>query len=259
MYNEQLEKLIEMALMDGELTEKEKQILFKKAESFGVDLDEFEMVLEAKLFEKKQSTSKAEAPVAAAPKSDKLGDIKKCPACGAIIGAFKAICSDCGHEFSNIEATNSTQKLYNELVKIEEEERNRPVREKKKDKKNNSSSFFDRLLDDDDDDDDDYDVSETLRESRLVGVIFKRKAGVVSIFPVPNTKTDIIEFMILAVAEGSKKIGGFFSSMSDEEKNYIKAWRAKAEQVVAKARFSLKEDKKLLEELDQYAKQLEIK
>ena len=52
MYNEQLEKLIEMALMDGELTEKEKQILFKKAESFGVDLDEFEMVLEAKLFEK---------------------------------------------------------------------------------------------------------------------------------------------------------------------------------------------------------------
>ena len=27
MYNEQLEKLIEMALIDGELTEKEKQIL----------------------------------------------------------------------------------------------------------------------------------------------------------------------------------------------------------------------------------------
>ncbi|MEY4659601.1 MAG: hypothetical protein RJB36_1367, partial [Bacteroidota bacterium] len=54
MFNEQLEKLIEMALMDGELTEKEKQILFKKAESLGVDLDEFEMVLEAKLFEKQQ-------------------------------------------------------------------------------------------------------------------------------------------------------------------------------------------------------------
>ncbi len=55
MYNEQLEKLIEMALMDGELTEKEKQILFKKAEGMGVDLDEFEMVLEAKLFEKQKS------------------------------------------------------------------------------------------------------------------------------------------------------------------------------------------------------------
>lgn len=79
MYNAQLEKLIEMALMDGELTEKEKQILFKKAESFGLDLDEFEMVLEARLFEKKQSNKKVEAPVVAATKSDKFGDIKKMP------------------------------------------------------------------------------------------------------------------------------------------------------------------------------------
>ena len=46
MYNEQLEKLIDYALADGELTEKEKQVLFKKAESMGVDLDEFEMVLD---------------------------------------------------------------------------------------------------------------------------------------------------------------------------------------------------------------------
>ena len=30
MYNEQLEKLIDYALADGELTEKEKQVLFKK-------------------------------------------------------------------------------------------------------------------------------------------------------------------------------------------------------------------------------------
>lgn len=52
-YDKQLDKLIEMALIDGELTEKEKKVLFKKAESFGIDLDEFEMVLDAKLFEKK--------------------------------------------------------------------------------------------------------------------------------------------------------------------------------------------------------------
>ena len=54
MYNEQLEKLIDYALADGELTEKEKQVLFKKAESMGVDLDEFEMVLDARLFEKQK-------------------------------------------------------------------------------------------------------------------------------------------------------------------------------------------------------------
>jgi uncharacterized tellurite resistance protein B-like protein len=50
MYNEQIDNLINIALGDGELTEKEKQILFKKAEVEGIDLDEFEMVLDAKLF-----------------------------------------------------------------------------------------------------------------------------------------------------------------------------------------------------------------
>ena len=75
MYNEQIENLINLVLADGELTEKEKQILFKKAEAAGIDLDEFEIVLDAKLFEKQQ-TAKVTAPSVAAPKSDKLGDIK---------------------------------------------------------------------------------------------------------------------------------------------------------------------------------------
>lgn len=55
IYGEEIESLIEMALVDGEITEKEKQILFKKASSMGIDLDEFEMVLEAKLYEKKKA------------------------------------------------------------------------------------------------------------------------------------------------------------------------------------------------------------
>ena len=101
MYNEQLEKLIEMALMDGELTEKEKQILFKKAESFGVDLDEFEMVLDAKLAEKLQSQQKTAEKAAAAPKSGKYGDVRKCPSCGAILQSFQTKCDECGYEFKN--------------------------------------------------------------------------------------------------------------------------------------------------------------
>ena len=49
MYNEKLEALISAALADGVLTEKEKQVLFKKAEAMGIDLDEFEMVLEGRI------------------------------------------------------------------------------------------------------------------------------------------------------------------------------------------------------------------
>ena len=59
MYNEKLEALITAALADGVLTEKEKQILFKKAEAIGIDLDEFEMVLDARLVELKKKEAKA--------------------------------------------------------------------------------------------------------------------------------------------------------------------------------------------------------
>jgi len=52
MYSEKLEKLIEMSLLDGVLTEKEKSVLFKKAEAEGIDLDEFEIYLDARLYEK---------------------------------------------------------------------------------------------------------------------------------------------------------------------------------------------------------------
>lgn len=50
MYDEQLEQLIESALADGVLTDKEKMILLKRAQSKGIDLDEFEMMLEARLY-----------------------------------------------------------------------------------------------------------------------------------------------------------------------------------------------------------------
>ena len=51
LYSEKIEGLIDAALADGVLTEKEKQILFKKAQAEGIDLDEFEMVLDARLVE----------------------------------------------------------------------------------------------------------------------------------------------------------------------------------------------------------------
>ena len=39
MYNEKIESLINFALEEGELTEKEKQILFKNVQEEGIDLD----------------------------------------------------------------------------------------------------------------------------------------------------------------------------------------------------------------------------
>lgn len=53
-YNEELEQLIEIALTDGVLTDKEKDVIFKKAQALGVDIDELEMVLEARVYKMSQ-------------------------------------------------------------------------------------------------------------------------------------------------------------------------------------------------------------
>lgn len=115
MYNEKLEQLIDAALTDGELTEKEKQILFKKAMVMGIDLDEFEMVLDARLTKLQQEKKAKEQE--AAPKSNKFGDVKKCPACGAIVQSFYGSCPECGYTFENVEANSAVKELSNLLQK----------------------------------------------------------------------------------------------------------------------------------------------
>tara|TARA_B110000285_G_C15033049_1_gene567770 strand:+ start:483 stop:1166 length:684 start_codon:yes stop_codon:yes gene_type:complete len=53
-YNKKLETLIDLALLDAKISEKERKILIKKAQSFNIDLDEFEIVLEARLLRRKE-------------------------------------------------------------------------------------------------------------------------------------------------------------------------------------------------------------
>lgn len=65
-----LEKLIKAALVDGVVTDKERSILIKKVKEAGGDVDEFEMLLDARIFEATKKTAKVETPKAE-PKSAK--------------------------------------------------------------------------------------------------------------------------------------------------------------------------------------------
>jgi hypothetical protein len=252
MYSEEFENLINLALVDGELTEKEKQILFKKAEAAGIDFDEFEMVLEAKLFEKQQSNKKIQVPFSAAPKSDKFGDIKKCPACGAMIQSFSTKCSDCGHDFINIENANSIKDFFRDYQKIEDSVQ---VKENK-----SMGGLVGGLMGA-------FDNSEGRRKL----AVFTKKKEFIMHFPIPNSKEDLLEFLTMAVplATPAKKSGfSVFKKFSanwgdDEHKNYdfkvAEVWMQKCEQILMKAKLSMKDDKKTLEEIMAYANELGIK
>lgn len=59
--NQELEQLMDFALADGVLTDKKKDILSKKAKELNVDPDEFEMVLQGKVFLKQKEMQQGQA------------------------------------------------------------------------------------------------------------------------------------------------------------------------------------------------------
>ena len=249
MYNEQIENLINLALTDGELSEKEKQILFKKAEAAGIDLDEFEMVLDAKLFEKQKS----DKPMTAAPKSDKLGDIRKCPACGSIVQSFTTKCSDCGTEFRNIEASQNITKFFEKLDELESNRKENLYDNQKQDSGTSVGTlikwwFFWWIL---------------IPLKLITFVLNKskpskwsttdsRKEEMIMNFPVPNSREEIIEFITLSV---SKIQNISVTKRFDDEGKYIakwnSIWKKKAEQVFTKAKLSMTDDKATIQSIEQ--------
>jgi hypothetical protein len=100
----EIEKLIDLVITDGTISEKEKNVIIKKATEFGLDLDEVEVVLDGKL--QQFSLNK---------RIQKLGNISACPACGAIIKALELTCSLCEHDFTNISANRTSTKFEKEL------------------------------------------------------------------------------------------------------------------------------------------------
>ena len=232
LYGNYMEQLIEMALADGELTEKEKQVLFKKAEAAGIDLDEFEMVLDARLYEK-QKAMQAPQPVSvggATPNSKKLGDVRKCPACGAILESFITRCPDCGHEINGTGVVSSFRALISKLEEFDRNDRTNPI----------------------------IGVWTGGEAKRL-----QKKKQIIANFPIPTTREDLLEFLSMGVPLAQTK-GNFFMRRNQSSENYehdqlSSAWKSKLEQVLMKARISMKDDKATLAEIEHYAQELKIK
>lgn len=98
----EIEKLIDFALADGQITEKERKVILKKAIELGVDVDEVEMILDGKLHQLEAGKPK---------QKEKVGNVKTCPACGASVKAFQIKCDDCGHEFNKSEGAEVVKKF----------------------------------------------------------------------------------------------------------------------------------------------------
>lgn len=231
----EIENLINMALADGEVTEKERGIILRKAEALGIDRDEVEMILDGKfaLLTKEQSSNQT------IKKSNKEGDLKKCPSCGAPVQSFISKCGECGHEFRNTEASKAISEFFNALNQFEANQK------------------------------DSFDTANPLKAignqlSKQIGSSFgpnksqKMKMELIRNFPIPNNKEDLFEFFSLAMPNARKKINAtFFINPNEKADEALRlVWIDKCDQLLIKAKLLFPQNDPHLLQLISYGKEL---
>ena len=174
MFSKELEALINASLEDGVLEEYEKAAIVKRAKSEGVDITELEIYINSILQKRKREHDLAED-----AKQEKIDQRKReafgrvCPNCGKQVPPMTLKC-ECGYEFIKKSSVSSAQILQEKIEKIATRER------------------------DEDEDEEKQKMNEML--------------DTISLFPVPKTKEDIIEFLALAISK-SKLKGGIFGTI----------------------------------------------
>lgn len=203
MYSEQLEAIIDAALADGVLTDKEREVLHKRAAQEGVDADELDVVIDGRLAKiKKEEDWLRPVPPVQPLMSNKMGNVMKCPSCGAAYEPGTVKCPECGHYFQNISANNSAKELADGIQKIMSE---------------GGMGIFSR--------------DKTLTKC----------VQFIKDFPIPNTKDDMLEFLITLDAKRKTKDVGL---------NFQGYYGDKYKEVVKKAQFLFPDDKQIQSAID---------
>jgi len=192
------------------------------------------------------ATPQQAAPLA----TEKVGNIRKCPACGAEVPAMAVACSECGHEFSNVRASNAVREFFEKLDNIDQQ-----VFEKEaaKEAKGPLGGAVGAMLG--------LDGMAKMFTGTSAGA--KRKISMIEGFPIPNSKEDIIEFILLASSRyrGAKKpliTSSIGAAQKMEEFKLDDAWRAKCEQAYTKAKLTFGSDKAAIAEIENILKKKKI-
>lgn len=176
---DELKKLIDAAMADGIITSKEREVIIRKAAAFGIDASEVEIYLDAEIQKAEQAADMV--------KRDKIGPV--CPKCGKQVPPLTVVC-ECGYEFAKKESVSSVQELFDKIELI----MNEPIKYSKVDGEEPNL------------------VQMKSQKSSIMKERRQRIMNLISMFPVPNTKEDIVEFLSLAAPKSIKK-GGIMGSV----------------------------------------------
>lgn len=177
------------------------------------------------------------------------GEVRKCPNCGEVLDSFMVNCPSCGCEFRHVEVSSAVKELASKLAQIESMKIPSALLDhlgQTKPLEQNQASVMKRVIG--------WDFNEKKRreeerkareeerrarqneirnrESKFEQQKIKQKADLICNFPVPNTREDILEFMLLASSNiDYRRIDDTLS----------KTWITKLDQVYQKAEISFKD------------------
>ena len=139
------------------------------------------------------------------------GEIHKCPNCGEILDSFISSCPSCGYELRGATPTSAIKELSRKLEQIEKEREIEPP----------AKSIIGKLY----------------GTEGKVSKTDEQKINLIRSFPIPNTKEDVLEFMILASSNINFKLYGLGDRgiITASQREVSDAWFAKMEQVNEKA------------------------
>lgn len=233
MFSKELEEVIEAALADGALTDKERAVLHKRAQAEGVDPDELDIVIDGRLAKmKKQEDWLRPAP----PQNlvnQKLGNVVKCPSCGAQVIGGSAVCQECGYTFSNVSANSSVERLQNKLDEFNRRQESRAD--------NRSISGV---------------LTHNFAKASGMDGTNKYKMDIISTFSVPNTRSDLLEFLTMLQAR-AKSTGPRNGQNFSREEDLSYAYWLLYTNCINKAKISFLNDRDFAPYFSWYEKELQ--
>ena len=222
MFSKELEEVIDAAIADGVLTDKERAVLHKRAQAEGVDPDELDVVIDGRLAKKKKEEDWLRPAPPMNLVNEKYGNVVKCPNCGSTDVVGKVKCPECGYVFTNIKANSSAERLAEQLASVEKARR---------------GDLVGGVL------------------SVFGGGKATEKATIIQNFPVPNTRDDLLEFLSMLKPKSAKYGKAETTMGAESEKKLSIAYYVKYAECIDKARRHFKNDQEFQPYYDFYEKE----